>query len=245
MQTVKERTRFGLLVAALIFIGIGVGILYGAQRLIADARLVAHSNEVIGRLDELEARLRDAESAQRGYLLTGRVDYLADYHNSRERLPALAATVAGLVADTPAPARLAQQRREPDRKSVCTGKMLPRRVALGRWRHTMCAVVTGVQTCALPISPTPAWSRTATKSSAAWTSWRRACATPSPRSAAISSPAGSTTSPITTTRANACRRWRPPWPAWSPTTRRRRGWRSSCASSTHCACPSCDRQSVV
>src|SRR3546814_4315452 len=46
MQTVKERTRFGLLVAALIFIGIGVGILYGAQRLIADARLVAHSNEV-------------------------------------------------------------------------------------------------------------------------------------------------------------------------------------------------------
>src|SRR3546814_1952329 len=74
MQTVKERTRFGLLVAALIFIGIGVGILYGAQRLIADARLVAHSNEVIGRLDELEARLRDAESAQRGYLLTGRVE---------------------------------------------------------------------------------------------------------------------------------------------------------------------------
>src|SRR3546814_20562657 len=94
MQTVKERTRFGLLVAALIFIGIGGGILYGAQRLIADARLVAHSNEVIGRLDELEARLRDAESAQRGYLLTGRVEYLADYHNSRERLPALAATVA-------------------------------------------------------------------------------------------------------------------------------------------------------
>ncbi|HEY9541428.1 MAG TPA: diguanylate cyclase [Luteimonas sp.] len=112
MQTVKERTRFGLLVAALIFIGIGVGILYGAQRLIADARLVAHSNEVIGRLDELEARLRDAESAQRGYLLTGRVDYLADYHNSRERLPALAATVAGLVADNPSQARLAQQLRE-------------------------------------------------------------------------------------------------------------------------------------
>src|SRR3546814_1925757 len=58
------------------------------------------------------ARLRDAESAQRGYLLTGRVDDLADYHNSRERLPALAATVAGLVADNPSQARLAQQLRE-------------------------------------------------------------------------------------------------------------------------------------
>src|SRR3546814_15811472 len=78
----------------------------------SDLRLVAHSNEVIGRLDELEARLRDAESAQRGYLLTGRVDYLADYHNSRERLPALAATVAGLVADNTSQARLAQPRSE-------------------------------------------------------------------------------------------------------------------------------------
>src|SRR3546814_749955 len=66
----------------------------------------------------------------------------------------------------------------------------------------------------------------------------RSGATPSPRSAALSSPAGATTSPITTTRANACRRWRPPWPAWSPTTRRRRDWLSSCASRPNCACTS-------
>src|SRR3546814_21196989 len=74
MQTVKERTRFGLLVAALIFIGIGGGILYSAQRLIADARLVAHSNEVICRMDELDARLRATESAQRGHRPSGSVE---------------------------------------------------------------------------------------------------------------------------------------------------------------------------
>src|SRR3546814_13654794 len=66
MQTVKERIRFGLLVAALISIGLGGGILYGAQRLIADARLVAHSNEVIGRLAELQASLHDPEPPPRG-----------------------------------------------------------------------------------------------------------------------------------------------------------------------------------
>lgn len=99
MQTVKERTRAGLLVAALIFIAIGLGVLYGAQRLIGDARWVSHSNEVIGRLDELEARVRDAESALRGYVLTGKVDYLADYHASRDQVPLLAARVAGLVSD--------------------------------------------------------------------------------------------------------------------------------------------------
>jgi diguanylate cyclase (GGDEF)-like protein len=101
MQTVKERTRFGLLIAALIFVGIGLGVLYGAQRLIGDSRSVAHSNEVTGRLDEMEARLRDAESAQRGYILTGRVDYLADYHGSRDRVPALVERINSLVADNP------------------------------------------------------------------------------------------------------------------------------------------------
>jgi len=111
MQTIKERTRAGLLVAALVFIGIGAGVLYGAQRLITDARLVAHSNEVIGRLDELEARLRDAESAQRAYILTGRVDYLADYRNSREQVPALVGSVADLVADNRSQAALARQLR--------------------------------------------------------------------------------------------------------------------------------------
>ncbi len=102
MQTVKERTRAGLLVAALIFIAIGLVVLYGAQRLIEDARWVSHSNEVIGRLDELEARMRDAESALRGYVLTGRIDYLADYHASRDQVPVVTERVAGLVADNPA-----------------------------------------------------------------------------------------------------------------------------------------------
>lgn len=93
------------MVAALIFVAIGLGVLLGAQRLIADARSVAHTNEVIGRLDELEARLRDAESAQRGYLLSGDVDYLADYHGSREQVPALVERVEQLMSDNPAQTR--------------------------------------------------------------------------------------------------------------------------------------------
>lgn len=108
MQTVKERTRAGLLVAALIFIGIGLGVLYAAQHLIGDARWVSHSNQVIGSLDEMEARLRDAESAQRGYMLTGRVDYLADYRASREQVPPLVERIGTLVADNPAQTRRAQ-----------------------------------------------------------------------------------------------------------------------------------------
>ncbi len=78
--------RYGLIVAALIFGAIGVGVLWGTQRFIVDANLVAHTNQVIAGIDAIEARLRDAESAQRGYLLTGRVDYMVDYRNNRDSL---------------------------------------------------------------------------------------------------------------------------------------------------------------
>ena len=68
--------RIGLPVAALIFTAVGVGVLFGAQRFIADAKQVGHTNEVMASVDGVEARLRDAEAAQRGYLLTGRAEYL-------------------------------------------------------------------------------------------------------------------------------------------------------------------------
>ena len=84
---IRQRSRFGLLAAAGIFIAIGVGVVFGAQRLIADAELVAHTHDVIGTVDALEARLRDAEASQRGYLLTGDPAYLADYRNASAALP--------------------------------------------------------------------------------------------------------------------------------------------------------------
>jgi len=102
---ISGRSRFanqaGLLVAALIFIGIGVGVLVGAQRFITDARKVAHTNEVIANVDAVEARLRDAESAQRGYLLTGRIDYLAEYQSNREQLQPLLDGLARLTRQNP------------------------------------------------------------------------------------------------------------------------------------------------
>lgn len=89
----------GPLFAALIFLVIGIGVLQGTDRFAADARWVSHTNEVIARIDGVEARLRDAESAQRGYLLTGQVDYLASYQASRNQLPELFAALEQLVRD--------------------------------------------------------------------------------------------------------------------------------------------------
>ncbi|MET0288654.1 MAG: GGDEF domain-containing protein [Pseudoxanthomonas sp.] len=93
--------QIGPLLATLIFIGIGIGVLEGTRRFSSDAALVSHTHEVIARVDEIEARLRDAEAAQRGYLLNHRVEYLADYRSGRAQLPELFDRLSSLVSDNP------------------------------------------------------------------------------------------------------------------------------------------------
>ena len=99
----------GLLLAALIFIGIGIAVLIGVDRFIADARYVSHTNAVIATVDGFEARLRDAESAQRGFLITGNAELLAIYHLNREQWVPLLERARQLVVDNPSQLERVQQ----------------------------------------------------------------------------------------------------------------------------------------
>lgn len=101
----RTRNQIALAFSALVFIGVGVGIFVGARRSIADAALVAHTHEVIGRVDEIQAQILDAESAGRGYLLTSNQAYLADYQASGERLPVLLDQLGAQVSDNPVQTR--------------------------------------------------------------------------------------------------------------------------------------------
>jgi diguanylate cyclase (GGDEF)-like protein len=101
MQGNKLRNTLGLLFAAIVFMTIAAGVVWGAGRLIADAASVAHTNEVISQLDEVEARMREAEASQRGYLLTDTASYLADYSIAVQALPRLQHRLSDLVSDNP------------------------------------------------------------------------------------------------------------------------------------------------
>lgn len=105
MPRQKYINRFGLLAATVVFAAVGGGVLFGAQNFIVDAAQVAHTNEVIAGVDAVEARLRDAEAAHRGYLLTGNVDLLAQYQVSRQQLAPLLERLAALVSDNPVQSR--------------------------------------------------------------------------------------------------------------------------------------------
>lgn len=100
--TSRRRNQLALIFCALIFVVIGIGIFIGARRSLADAALVSHTHEVIGRVDEIQARVLDAESAQRGFLLTGNDAYLLDYQTSVQRLPILLDNPRRLIVDNPA-----------------------------------------------------------------------------------------------------------------------------------------------
>ena len=81
----------GLFAALLIFIAV---LTYrNTSRLNEDARWVAHTNEVLDLTGGVLLALVDAETGQRGFLLTGRDDYLEPYYSALERLDGLLAAL--------------------------------------------------------------------------------------------------------------------------------------------------------
>lgn len=73
------------------------------QRNLAEAQArVAHTQRVSLEARRLLSALVDAETGSRGFVITGREDYLAPYEEARETIPASLATLRDLVADNPA-----------------------------------------------------------------------------------------------------------------------------------------------
>lgn len=66
-----------------------------------DRELVAHTWQVIAATDDLVAAATNAETGQRGYVITGDPAFLAPYEQARTRLPGLAARARDLLIDNP------------------------------------------------------------------------------------------------------------------------------------------------
>jgi PAS domain S-box-containing protein len=62
---------------------------------------VTHTNQVLLALEDLGSTLSAAENGQRGYLLTGKPDYLEPYFAARDGLPSRLADIRRLTRDNP------------------------------------------------------------------------------------------------------------------------------------------------
>ena len=66
-----------------------------------DAAWVSHTHQVIAALDELLSTVKDAETGQRGYVITDNKDFLQPYNSALSNYEGQIERVAALTADNP------------------------------------------------------------------------------------------------------------------------------------------------
>ncbi len=83
----------------ILLAGLGVLSFRQAQQVKLERVGVRHVIDVLGRLNDVGLALRDAESGQRGFILTGEPDYLGPYRSAVARLPELRQILRRLIAN--------------------------------------------------------------------------------------------------------------------------------------------------
>jgi CheY-like chemotaxis protein/signal transduction histidine kinase/CHASE3 domain sensor protein len=111
------RTAFGLAIAVLFFVVSGTVAYMNLRTLRDDQLKIFHSHDVILAMTDLTSALQDAETGQRGYLLTGKDQYLAPYSEALGAVEKHFDAISTLTKDNPdQQARLKPLRRHIDAK---------------------------------------------------------------------------------------------------------------------------------
>ncbi len=90
-----------LALTALVLIGNTLLSNYSARELLAGGAAIARSRDTIYAIDDLLSDLTEAETGQRGYLLTQKASYLEPYRAATAAIDAKIATLRPLLADEP------------------------------------------------------------------------------------------------------------------------------------------------
>ncbi|MFL5744134.1 MAG: response regulator [Niastella sp.] len=99
MNAFKRNLIIGYGISLLLLIISAVASYVSINNLLNSAEWVNHSNEVGRKVDGLIAVMADAESAERGYLITSREEFLAPFNGSREKANNLLSDLKTLTAD--------------------------------------------------------------------------------------------------------------------------------------------------
>ena len=89
-------------VLALLFIVVvGISSFIGIQRIAESNNMVVHTREVLAQLEHVESLLKDAETGQRGFVLTGEEQYLEPYNSAVEGIGKAITSLTSLTDDNP------------------------------------------------------------------------------------------------------------------------------------------------
>ncbi|MEO1480674.1 MAG: CHASE3 domain-containing protein [Myxococcota bacterium] len=99
--TIGRRMAFGYAIAVVTASSIGAVAYTNIGYLVETAAWVAHTHIVLERIGKIQVLLNDAETGQRGYLLTGADRYLAPYDNALTAIHETADEIQTLTEDNP------------------------------------------------------------------------------------------------------------------------------------------------
>jgi signal transduction histidine kinase/CheY-like chemotaxis protein/CHASE3 domain sensor protein len=100
-QSLKKNLRVGLGLSLTILFISSLASYISISNLIESSNLVAHSNTVIYKTNEIISSLKDAETGQRGYLLTGETVFLEPTKGARQVATGLINEVSAETRDNP------------------------------------------------------------------------------------------------------------------------------------------------
>lgn len=99
--SLKTNLRIGLGISLILLIISSTASYISIKNLIKSADLVVESNNIINDVDNIVSALKDAETGQRGFLLTGNPVFLEPYNNSERRTDSLFSRVMASTKDNP------------------------------------------------------------------------------------------------------------------------------------------------
>ena len=100
--TLENRIPVAFLIALLLIVSLSLFSYQALRGMIEAHTQVAHTHEVSNRLAAVMSTLKDAETGQRGFLLTGQADYLEPYNNASRDIEAQMTQLRELSKDNPA-----------------------------------------------------------------------------------------------------------------------------------------------
>jgi signal transduction histidine kinase/DNA-binding response OmpR family regulator/CHASE3 domain sensor protein len=99
--TFKRNLQIGFGLSLLLLVVSSVASFFSIRNLLRSASLVDHTNAVIYRLESTLSFMKDAETGQRGYLLTGDEDFLEPYRYAYDSVQANLKVIRQLMQDNP------------------------------------------------------------------------------------------------------------------------------------------------
>src|ERR1700712_4677300 len=99
--SLKRNLLIGFGASLLILIVSTTASLISINNLFTSSYWVNHTNEVVQKLEEASSVLKDAETGQRGFLITGQEEFLDPYHGASEKAKSLIGEIKQLTGDNP------------------------------------------------------------------------------------------------------------------------------------------------